>query len=390
MTDVARIARAIREAGLSGWFFNNQFHRDEISDLALGIPRTVHNSRPWAYLVPADGEPTRIVHAIEPGILDHLPGRLVRCTARADLFAAIGAAIGPDAVLAAQFSAAFPVCSFLDHGTAQLIERLGIRLVSSEELIVDCLGTLDAEGEATHRRAALALHAVVHSAWARIRSAVAGGMAVNEADAQGWIAGLFAEAGLVTDGPALVAAGEASADPHYEPVGRGRKLQPGDVVQLDLWAREPGERSVFADISWVGVLAPTPTTEQHRVFDAVVSAREAAIAAIDAGLVSGISGGDVDRVVRERIDSLGFAGGLRHRTGHAIGTRVHGYGVNLDSVEFPDHRQLREGSCFSIEPGIYLDRFGMRTEVDGIVRGGRLALTGGPRQQRLLDLGGGA
>ncbi len=390
MTDIARIARAIREAGLSGWLFYNQFHRDEISDLALDIPRATHNSRPWAYVVPAEGEPIRIVHAIEPGILEHLPGRLVRCTARDDLFAAIGAALGPGARLAAQFSAAFPVSSFLDHGTAQLIERLGIRLVSSEELIVDCLGTLDPEGIASHRRAALALHAVVHSAWARIRSAVAAGEAVHEADAQEWIAGLFAEAGLVTDGPALVAAGEASADPHYEPVGRGRELAPGDVVQLDLWAREPGERSVFADISWVGVLAPRPTAEQVRMFDAVVSAREAAVAAIEAGLASGLSGADVDRVVRDLIGGMGFAGGLRHRTGHAIGTRVHGYGVNLDSVEFPDHRRLREGSCFSIEPGIYLDRFGMRTEVDGIVRGGRLELTGGPRQQRLLDLGGGA
>ena len=390
MTDVARIAQAIREAGLSGWLFYNQFHRDEISDLVLGIPRAAHNSRPWAYLVPADGEPTRIVHAIEPGILEHLPGRLVRCTARDDLFAAIGAAIGPGARLAAQFSTAFPVSSFLDHGTARLVEGLGIRLASSEELIVDCLGTLDAEGEASHRRAALALHAVVHSAWSRIRSAAAGQDAVHEADVQEWIAGLFAEAGLVTDGPALVAAGEASADPHYESFGRGRQLQPGDVVQLDLWAREPGERSVFADISWVGVLAPAPTSEQARVFDAVVSARETAAAVIDAGFTAGLTGEDVDRAVRERIGRLGYAGGLRHRTGHSIGTRVHGYGVNLDSVEFPDHRRLREGSCFSIEPGIYLERFGMRTEVDGIVRGGRLELTGGERQRRLLDLGGGA
>jgi Xaa-Pro aminopeptidase len=161
-------------------------------------------------------------------------------------------------------------------------------------------------------------------------------------------------------------------------------------VQLDLWAREPGERSIYADISWVGVLAARPTAEQARVFDAVAGARGTAAAAIDAGLASGITGGDVDRAVRGHIGALGFADGLRHRTGHAIGTRVHGYGVNLDSVEFPDHRRLREGSCFSIEPGIYLDRFGMRTEVDGIVRGGRLALTGGPPQGRLLDLGGDA
>jgi len=387
MTDVAGIARAIREAGLSGWLFYDQFHRDEISDLVLDVPRTVHNSRPWAYVVPADGEPTRIVHAIEPGILDHLPGRLVRCTARSELAAGVAAAVGPGARLAAQFSTAFPVSSFLDHGTALLLERAGVRLVSSEDLVVGCLGTLDPNAEASHRRAALALHGVVHAAWHRIRSACTGGAAVDEADAQEWIAELVGAAGLVTDDPPLVAAGEASADPHYEPVGRGRRLMPGEVVQLDLWAREPGERSVYADISWVGVLSPRPSAEQERVFDAVAAAREHAAAAIGAGLAAGITGEEVDRTVREFLAGRGFSAGLRHRTGHSIGTRVHGFGVNLDSVEFPDHRRLREGSCFSIEPGIYLERFGMRTEVDGLVRGGRLALTGGPPQVRLLDLG---
>ena len=205
---------------------------------------------------------------------------------------------------------------------------------------------------------------------------------------QEWMDGLIAGAGLVSDGPVLAAAGEASADPHYESAGRGRRLARGEVLQLDLWAREPGERAVFADISWVGVLAPRPDADQERVFEAVVAARDAALAAIAAGPAAGIAGADVDRVARDEIAARGFAAGLRHRTGHSIGTRVHGYGVNLDGIEFPDRRRLREGSCFSIEPGIYLERFGMRTEIDAIVRGGRPEVTGGPAQTRLLDLGG--
>lgn len=388
MLDVARTARAIREAGLSGWLFYNQFHRDEISDLALDVPRATHNSRPWAWILPAAGEPTRVVHAIEPGILDHLPGRLVRCTSRGELVAAVAGALPRGARVAAQFSESFPVISFLDHGTARLFERAGIRLASSEDLVVDGLGTLDAEAEASHRRAALALHTVVRGTWARIRATSASGGILYEADVLAWMAGLIADAGLDSGGPVLAAAGEASADPHYESAGRGRRLAPGDVVQLDLWAREPGERTVFADISWVGVLAPRPTAEQERVFAAVVAARDAASRAIEAGITAGIAGADVDRAARDVIEGLGFASGLRHRTGHSIGTRVHGYGVNLDDVEFPDRRRLREGSCFSIEPGIYLERFGMRTEVDAIVRGGRLEVTGGPAQTRLLDLGG--
>jgi hypothetical protein len=387
MLDVARTARAIREAGLSGWLFCNQFHRDEVADLALDVPLTAHNSRPWAWILPADGEPTRVVHVIEPGILAHLPGRLVRHASREEFVAAVARALPEAARVAAQWSESFPVISFLDHGTARRLEHAGLRLASSEDLVAATLGALDAEGEASHRRAALALHGVVAGTWDRVRAAFGAGRTVREGDVQEWIAGLCAAAGLEGDGPLLVAAAGGSADPHYEVAGRGRVLARGDVVQLDLWAREPGERSVYADISWVGVLAPRPTGEQERAFAAVVAAREGAAAAIRAGLAAGISGAEVDRAARAIVAAHGFAHGLRHRTGHSIGTRVHGFGVNLDSVEFPDGRRLGEGACFSIEPGVYLGDFGMRTEVDAIVRGGRLEITGGPPQERLLDLG---
>jgi Xaa-Pro aminopeptidase len=166
----------------------------------------------------------------------------------------------------------------------------------------------------------------------------------------------------------------------------GESLAPGDVVQFDVWAKERSPGAIFGDISWAGILAPEPDPKARAVFETVVAAREAALDFIRARLASGtpVTGADVDRATREIISSRGFAGGLRHRTGHSIGERVHGFGVNLDSVEFPDERRLREGSCFSVEPGIYLDGFGIRTEVDAYISEGSLVVCGGERQARLL------
>jgi Xaa-Pro dipeptidase len=161
------------------------------------------------------------------------------------------------------------------------------------------------------------------------------------------------------------------------------------VIQFDLWARGSQEGAVFADISWVGICASTPTAAQERVFEAVVAAREAALSFLERGFSRGdpVRGAEVDRAARAVLVDRGFGDCIRHRTGHSIGSRVHGFGVNLDSVEFPDERLLKEGACFSIEPGIYLEDFGMRTEIDCCIHRGRPVVTSGERQADLLVLG---
>lgn len=159
-------------------------------------------------------------------------------------------------------------------------------------------------------------------------------------------------------------------------------------MQFDVWAREKSPGAVYADISWLGVCASAPTSAQKQVFDAVVEAREAAFSFLERGFAQGtpVRGAEVDRVTRAVLVRRGFEKGIRHRTGHSIGTRVHGFGVNLDSVEFPDERVITEGSCFSIEPGIYLEEFGMRTEIDCCIHDGRPEVTGGERQTTLLTM----
>jgi Xaa-Pro dipeptidase len=388
MIDLHAAQKAIREENLGGWLFYNVFHRDEISDLILQVPRGHINTRPWACVVFPDLPPFKLVHAIEPGILDQVPGRSSAYSAREEFTRALENALPRNTPVAAQFSTRFPVSSFFDHGTAMLLERGGARLVSSENLIARCLGTIDERGIASHQKAAKALYAIVRIVWERISKAVTSGKHLREAEVQGWMQALISERGLECDEPPIVAAGAGSADPHYSPRADGALLERGQVIQLDIWAKERAEGSIYADISWIGVLDGEAKPEYKRAFDAVVEAREAAVDLISEYLGAGkpLSGADVDRAARAKLSDAGYARGIRHRTGHSIGGRVHGFGVNLDSVEFPDERTLREGACFSIEPGIYLEDFGMRSEIDGYIHDGKLTVSGGERQRRLLLL----
>jgi Xaa-Pro dipeptidase len=389
MIDLDAAQAAIREENLGGWLFHNIFHRDEISDTILEVGRQSTNTRPWVCVVFPDRPAFKLVHTIEAGILDHVPGTSAIYSSRDEFQKALETALPRGTVVAAQFSSNFPVSSFLDLGTGRLFEDAGVRLVSSEGLIARRLGTLDERGMQSHEKAASALYEIVRTVWQRVVKTMRAGKALYETEVRGWMEALIGECRLETDSSPLVAAGRGSANPHYAPRASGSLLSLGDVVQLDIWARERQPDSVFADISWVGVIAEEPSPRFAQVFEAVVRARETAVELICSRLAQRepVSGAEVDRVVRARLAELGYASAIRHRTGHSIGRRVHGYGVNLDSVEFPDERPLRNGACFSVEPGVYLEEFGMRTEIDAYISDGRLVISGNERQARLLLLG---
>jgi Xaa-Pro dipeptidase len=388
MPDIEKLRAAVRGEGLSGWFFYNMAHRDAIADLVLEVPADRSNSRPWAWLFLVDRPPVKIVHRIEAGILRHLPGETILYYTREELTRALASVLPRSGKLAADFSSTVPVSSFLDHGTALFLESLGATLVSAENLVAEYLGRVDEAGQRSQEAAAAVLLSAVHGAWARLSEEVRAGRAVREGDLQDWVVGSVTGAGLPCE-PPITGTGRHTNDPHFAVEGRGELVRPGDVIQFDLWARARAEGSIYADISWIGVCAAAPTAEQEAVFDAVTAAREAALSFLSESLAAGraVRGAEVDRAARAALAGRGFAERVRHRTGHSIGGRVHGFGVNLDSVEFPDERPLREGACFSIEPGIYLEGFGMRTEIDCCIRGGRAVVTSGERQRALLVVG---
>ena len=391
MLNLDRAREAIRDEGLSGWLFYNVFHRDEIADLVLGMNPHKKNTRPWVCIVSLDRPTQKIVHRIEASILDEVPGETTSYYTREEFRQALTRALPRSGRIGADWSAGIPVGSFLDHGTALLLQSLGVELAPSDGLVPRYLGALDETGRSSHEAAAAVLYDAVESAWRRIREAAAAGRALTEGEVSGWMAEDVARAGLESDGPPVVAVGAHTADPHYGPEGAGAAFAPGDVVQFDLWARGRDPGSVYADISWVGVYAAEPTAQQAAMFAAVREAREAAVRLLRERLSAGraVSGADADRAARAVLIAHGFEQDIKHRTGHSIGGNVHGFGVNLDSVEFPDERPLGEGACFSVEPGVYRGAFGMRTEIDCIVHQGRLVVTGKTPQDSLLALGDG-
>jgi Xaa-Pro aminopeptidase len=386
--NLPRAQHAVAQEGLGGWLFYNLQHRDRVSDRILGIPDSVHNTRPWVYLVRPEGSARKLVHVIEERILDSLPGERLTYASRGEFLEGLrelSRGLGP---VACQYSSELPMLSYLDHGTVQLLEECGFRLRSSQALIQRFLGVLDEEAARSHERAAVHLYAIVTSVWNRLRGELGAGRPLGEGEVQAWILEEFRARGLETETAPAVAVGRHSADPHYEPSGGGALLEPGRVLLLDLWAREPYPESVYADITWVGVLAGKAGDEVQRAFAAVARARDEALHFIREALGRGEepAGADVDRRARAVLQEAGYGKYLKHRTGHAIDAQLHGYGANLDSLEFPDPRRLIEGSCFSVEPGVYLPDFGVRSEVDVLIREGAVVVTGGEPQTELLKL----
>ncbi len=379
---------AIRRENLDGWLFSNFHHRDKLSDSLLGLSDSSVNSRRWFYALAADASAFKIVHAIESSALDSLPGTTQCYSSLEGLKEILSRRLGGKR-WACQVSPALPVISTMDAGTWQLLLSCGVICQGAESLIQRVRGILDHGGIESHRHSADKLGSIMMASWAFIRSAFHQGWPLREAHIQDFILDSMRAAGLQTDHPPIVATGPASADPHYELKGEGRELGLGDIIQLDMWAKGPAESDIYADISWLGVYAQQVPEAMAKVAQDVFSARDRALDYIRRKLGSSqaIRGCDVDQETRSFLIGRGYEEGLRHRTGHGIDRECHGSGVNLDCVEFPDERFILEGSCFSIEPGIYLRDFGMRTEIDVYIEGATARVSGLEPQHSLFSCG---
>jgi Xaa-Pro aminopeptidase len=392
---IEEIRTAIRQEGLDGWLFCNFRHRDPLADEILGVNPGATNSRLWFYAVPASGgdsddcvsgEALGILHAVEPDSLDAvLPGKRVFYRSREELLTWLAPLAGKR--WGCHFSKSITAISYLDAGTALLLEEAGLCLVPAEGLLQRFKGLLSPAGIAAHERAAGHLYEIVDLVWEETRRRFASGAALYEGDIRRLILEEFARRNLVTDHPPIVAAGKNSCNPHYDlSTPTGDRIAENDVVQLDLWAKESGPGGIYADISWVGFYGQQASAGIEQAFANLVQSREGALRFIQEALSAGRrpAGADVDQRTREILTGFGYAGALRHRTGHGIDTLLHGSGVNMDSVEFPDSRRLLDGSCFSLEPGVYFTDFGMRTEIDVYIKDGAPVISGKDRQFALL------
>ncbi|HEY3990113.1 MAG TPA: M24 family metallopeptidase [Acidobacteriaceae bacterium] len=363
------IQAALREAQLDGWLFYDHHHRDPIAYRILGLSEGLHITRRWYYFVPASGEPRKLVHRIESLRLDPLPGKAQVYSSWQELEAGLRHMLGGTERIAMQYSPrnAIMYVSMVDAGTIEVLRELGKTIVSSADLVSRFEAVLTPEQEKSHYEAQDKLDAILEGGFREIGRRVRSSAGTTEYEMVQWFQRAMADGGLVWEHGPNVSVNANSADSHYEPTaGTHAPIRSGDFLLIDIWARPERENTTFYDITWTGVVDREPTAQEQAVFDTVRSARDAAIAKIQQAFAAGkpIAGWEADDAARAVIRDAGYAEYFTHRTGHNIATELHGNGAHLDNLETHDERLLLPHTCFSVEPGIYLKDFGIRSEVN--------------------------
>jgi Xaa-Pro aminopeptidase len=380
------IQSALREQGLDAWLFYDHHQRDEIAYSILGLGK-MHVTRRWFYLIPAEGEPVKLNHRVEPRHLESLPGVQQHYGPWQELHQKLAAMLKPYKRVAMQYSPNNDIMyvSLVDGGMLELIRSFGVEVVTSADLVSRFEATLTDAQIATHFEARDAMDKIMAAAFKEIGHRVRHG-GWNEWGVRQWIGEAFTREHLITDDLPIVGANENAGNPHYEPTAdHYREIHEGDLVLLDMWAKKDTPGAVYYDITWTGVLGQ-PSAKHQEVFRLVRDARKAGVAKAVEGIAAGgrLEGWEVDAATRAVIEKGGYGEWFVHRTGHNIGTSVHGNGANMDNLETRDTRQVLPNTLFSVEPGIYLPEFGVRSEVDVLVHNGRAQVTGAEQEELVI------
>jgi Xaa-Pro aminopeptidase len=390
--DVAAIQQILRADGLDGWLLYDFHGSNPIAAGLAGLNGGGHMAtRRWYYLIPAQGEPRGVVHAIERHNLDGLPGPKTVYAGREELETALTNLLEGLATIAMEYSpeGAIPYLSRIDAGTAEAVRRRGVTIVSSGDLVQRFEAAWNADQLTSHQAASESLYRIKDRAFSAAAAALQTGKPLTEYGLQQLMVTWFEEEGLVSDSAPVVAIGANAGNPHYLPATSGsRPIVANDVLLLDLWGKQSRQGAVFADITWVAFTGTAVPEEPARAFRAIAEARDAAVALVADAAAAGrdLRGWEVDRAARGVLERSGYRKQILHRTGHSLGESVHGNGVHLDDYETHDDRRILPGTGFTIEPGLYFETFGVRTEIN-MYRGEHEARVTGPRQMEIITLG---
>ena len=379
------IQAALTQAGLDGWLFYDHHHRDPIAAHILGLDPKAHITRRWYYYIPAAGDPRKLVHRIEQGRLDSLPGAKGQYSSWLELHSGLEAVLFDARRIAMQYSPNNDIMyvSMVDAGTVEFLRSLGKQIVSSADLVSQFEAVLDQEQIASHSVAQVAIDRIVAEAWReigrRLRPHQGGVGTLTEFEMVQWLSEAMRRENLVWENGPNVSANANCSDSHYEATAdRSSPIREDDFVLIDIWGRIDRPASVYYDITWTGVVGREPSDREQHVFETVRDARDAAIAVIAQAFESGrtIRGFEGDDAARAVIRAAGFGEYFTHRTGHNITHEIHGPGAHLDNLETHDERRILPHTCFSVEPGIYLPQFGIRSEIDMLTSHDKAWVTG--------------
>ena len=388
--NLTAMQEAIRKYDVDGWLFFDHHRRDPLAYRILGLPAQLQPTRRWYYLVPAQGNPRKLVHKIESHSLDAVPGDTRSYSRWMEQQEELTALLAGMKRVCMEYSenCAIPYVSLVDAGTIELIRACGVEVVSSSDLVQQFEARWTEAQLQSHLESGKRMDRLRTSAFAMISEKLRNGVSVDEYEVQRFLLNGYKENDLITDHGPIVAVNANASDPHYEPGPDKRMpIRKGDFVLIDMWSKLTAPDSVYYDITWSGYCGSSVPAEITNVFDVVRGAREAACQMVIDSISAKrpIRGFEVDDVSRGYIAERGFGDYFIHRTGHSIGTEVHGTGANIDNFETHDTRAIIPWTCFSIEPGVYLPNFGIRSEVNMFIGDSEARVTG-EAQTRLLTL----
>ncbi|MGH9713339.1 MAG: M24 family metallopeptidase [Candidatus Acidiferrales bacterium] len=387
MVDIKTIQAELRATKLDGWLFFDHHRRDPIASRILGLGSNGLATRRWFYFIPAKGEPRKLVHRIEAKMLDALDGRKFEYSGWEELHKTLPKLLSGSKTIAMQYSPEnnIPYIGLVDAGTVELIRKLKKKVVSSADLVQKFEARWTPEQLESHLEAGKIIDRVRQDAFARAAEFVRAGKPLSEYELQQWITEQFRANHLTPEAP-IVAVQPNNGDPHYEPKpASSRPIRAGDLLLLDMWAKFDRPGSVFYDITWMGYLGDRVPDTYAKIFRIARQARDGAVEFIKKNVTEGraIHGWEVDGVARGIIRKAGYGKFFVHRLGHSIGQEIHGNGANMDGLETRDDRKIIARTCFSIEPGIYMPQFGVRTEVNVYVSEREARVTGAIQEEIL-------
>jgi len=385
--DLKAIQTALHERGFDAWLFYDHHHRDPIAYKVLDIPESLMVTRRWFYVIPREGEPVKVVHRIEAGHLDGLPGTKRVYSSWRELWDNLQAMLVRHRTVAMQYSPnnLIPYIGLVDAGTVELVRSFGKEVVSSGDLVARFEAAWSAEQIESHYAARDVIDTLIPEAFKEIGRRVRTGK-VTEFEIQQWFAENFKRESILTEDLPIVAANANSGNPHYEPRPESSaEIHEGDFVLLDVWGKKNTPHAVYYDITWTGVIG-TPSDKHVEIFNIVSGGRDAGVKKVQEAYAGKrrIAGWEVDQATREHINNAGYGEYFVHRTGHSIGEHVHGNGANMDNLETKDEREIIPNTCFSVEPGVYLPEFGVRSEVNVLIHNGAAEVTGKIQRELVL------
>jgi len=384
-----QLRTALVEAEVDAWLLYDFRDTNPLARSVLQLSNRPAGTRRWFYLVKASGSATRIVHGIETGTLDSLAGRKRVYRSWRELHQILKEELSTISTVAMEYAADGnnPYVSRVDAGTIELIRGFGPEIVSSGDLIQRFDATLSQEQWESHLKATEVTTSSFEMAWKLIGDAVRNHGEIEEQAVCDAIMDYFASENMTTYHPPLVARQPHNRLPHYETgTGAETKIRAGDLIMIDQWCKQNSPRAIYSDLTRMAYVGSSVPATYQLVFQVVIDARDRGIQFVRDRCQAEvpIHGWEVDDVVRQVIRDAGYDEAFLHRTGHSLGQEVHGNGAHLDDFEMREERQLIPGSLFTIEPGIYLDEFGFRSEINVFIDADlEVHVTGGPPQSEI-------